>query len=598
MLRIFRFMSFKYKILAFFSILLTIFQALAFLVVPMFISQLITFMSLDQVTQFKILIWTFSVASTNAGVQTLGACLAIAILIGTLSGLTSSYFAAHVSTGGARDIRDYLWRHLSTLSQKDIETLSHAKIMTRFTIDINRIQMGIISFLRTMIIGPANLILGLTFALLTDLKLSISFAVLIPLLSLTMIISAAIIGPTFKKEQKAHDQINNESQENILGAKVIKSYNLEANQAIKFEDANKKLGSISKRAWLSFNSTFNIVALIANLVVVIIFGVGGSTWINGAKNPFEYASFIGNINSFVQYTMIVVNGVVLTTFVLFNTYRANISVKRILEITNIKPDIPFVNSDKQVSNGHIIFKDVSFSYYDQADKNIIENINFEIKPGETLGIIGPTGSGKSTIVKLLSLDYKIKHGEILIDNHNIQEIDTNSLRNNISHVYQNPTILSGTIKSNLLFANPKATDEDVINATKISCAYEYINRFGKKYEHQLEQKGANLSGGQKQRLSIAQGVIRKPKILILDDSTSALDAKTEAVVRNNIKEAFKENQITTIIVAQKISSIMDADKIIVLNHGKIADMGKHDELLQRNELYREIALTQMGGGNE
>ncbi len=589
-------MSTKYKVLSIFAIIFTILQALAFLLVPTFVSVLINFMANDTINSFSIFIWKIAVANSKEGIKLVSILLVITVLIGTTAGLASSYMAAHVSTGGARDVRNYLWKHLTTLSQKDIEYFSHAKIITRFTIDISRIQMGIISFLRTMIIGPANLILGLTFALLTNLNLSISFGILIPLLVITMIIFGLRLSKLFKQEQVAHDAINTESRENILGAKVIKSYNLEENQLIKFEKENINLSKISKKAWLSFNSMFNIIMLIANLVVVIIFGVGASSW-KQTTNIAEHATLIGNINAFTQYTMIVVNGIVLTTMVLFNIYRASISTKRIFEIIDTKPDIPYIKSDKKISNGFIEFKNVTFKYYETSEKNVLENINFSVKPGETLGIIGPTGCGKSTIAKLMCLDFKTSIGEVLIDGNNIQEIDTDSLRTNISHVYQVPTILSGTIKSNLLFAKPDATEDEMIKATQMSCAYEYINRFSDKYEHELEQKGANLSGGQKQRLAIAQGLIRKPKILILDDSTSALDAKTEAIVRNNIKTEFKDANITTVIIAQKISSIIDADKIIVLHHGKISDIGTHNELMERNDLYREIALTQLGGEN-
>ena len=368
-------------------------------------------------------------------------------------------------------------------------------------------------------------------------------------------------------------------------------------QENKFENANLNQINTSKKIWNGFSITFNFVFFAANIASVFILAIVGYSNIGIIKNISQHAQLITDINIFINYISFVTFGIIMTSFTMLNVYRAVISSKKIFEILDISPDIPFIKSDKKITHGSIEFKNVNFKYYSNSEKNVLDNISFKINPGETLGIIGPTGSGKSTIAKLISHDFKIESGEILIDNNNINEIDSNSLNNNISHVYQIPLILSGTIKSNLLFANPKANEENIIESTKISCAYDYINKFSQKFEHKIEQKGVNLSGGQKQRLSIAQGIIRNPKILILDDSTSALDNKTEKNVIQNIKNRFKKSPISLIIISQKISSIVDADNIIVMHHGHISASGTHEQLMKKSNLYKEIASTQLGDNN-
>ncbi|TPE58031.1 ABC transporter ATP-binding protein [[Mycoplasma] falconis] len=604
MLKLYKLLSAKYKWYSAITVFLTLVQVAAFLVIPILIGNIVGFIAAKtQIpagtpaipVEVEILKIKFTFANLDEATKSLSIWFVIFLVIGTISSLLASVAASYISNAGARDIRQKLWEHLGRLSEKDIETFSHAKILTRFTIDINRIQIGLMSFLRTMIIGPCNLIFGLVFGLLTDLNLSIVFGVMIPVLGLTMIISGAVIAPLFKKEQKNYDDINNESQESILGAKVIKSYNLEHLQNTKFEKANLSWKQVSKKSWSSFNSTFNFINLFANLAVAFILFVVGKNAHLTAKDPITFSKVIANATTFVNYVMFITIGVVMSSFVIFNMFRARVSSKRIMDIMNTTPDIAHVVSDNKVTDGLIEFDHVSFRYYDHSEKNVLEDVTFSVKPGEVLGIIGPTGSGKSTIAKLMNLDFQTIYGTVKIDGNDIKTIDTYSLRKNVSHVYQTPLILSGTIASNLNLANPDADLGMMENAAKNACAFEYINRFEKKFDHEVVQKGANLSGGQKQRLAIAQGIIKRPKILILDDSTSALDAKTEAQVRKNIREEFKKEKITTVIIAQKISSIIDADNILVLEHGKIIGQGKHEELLKTNNVYREIALSQLGG---
>lgn len=600
MLRIFKLLKPKYKFLSFCTSLLTIVHVFAFLILPNFFGLIISLVGRindNSPIKFEILKITFNFVNVKQSLNWIIVSFIVILLIALASALGASYLGNFVSAAGARDIRLYLWEHIEKLSQKDLELFTNAKIMTRFTIDIQRIQTGIISTLRMLIIGPTNLIVGLILGLLTNLKLSISFAIMVPLIIITISIAAILLNKKFKLEQKNNEEINVQSQENVLGIKVIKSYNLESLQENKFENVNLNQINTSKKIWNGFSITFNFVFFAANIASVFILAIVGYSNIGIIKSISQHAQLITDINIFINYISFVTFGIIMTSFTMLNVYRAVISSKKIFEILDISPDIPFIKSDKKITHGSIEFKNVNFKYYSNGEKNVLDNISFKINPGETLGIIGPTGSGKSTIAKLISHDFKIESGEILIDNNNINEIDSNSLNNNISHVYQIPLILSGTIKSNLLFANPNANEDNVIESTKISCAYDYINKFSEKFEHKIEQKGVNLSGGQKQRLSIAQGIIRNPKILILDDSTSALDNKTEKNVIQNIKNRFKKSPISLIIISQKISSIVDADNIIVMHHGHISASGTHEQLMKKSNLYKEIASTQLGDNN-
>ncbi|MBN0970412.1 ATP-binding cassette domain-containing protein [Mycoplasma phocoeninasale] len=601
MFRLYKYLNPRHKWISATSFLLTCVQVISFLLISLFVGQIVGLISQnsfpdDKNVTIDILRISFTYVSRREAIQYLSIFFAIFLIIGTIGSIFAAVLASYVSTAGAQEIRNYLWKHLSELSQKDIETFTHAKIITRFTIDINRIQYGLISFLRTMIIGPFYLIFGLVFALLTNLNLSITFAIMIPLLTITMIISGSIIIPIFKKEQKMYDKINAESQENVLGAKVIKSYNLEALQSQRFYDANKNWGKVSLKAWHAYNATFNFISLFTNLAIAIVVFVSGIN-AKSITDPILFRQTVANVTTFTNYVMFITIGVLMISFTIFTIARAKVSTKRVFEIIEKEPNIPFITSDKKVTNGEIVFDHVSFRYFESSEKNVLEDISFSIKPGQTLGIIGPTGSGKSTIARLINYDFRKMSGDIKIDNVKIEELDSKSLRESISLIYQNPTPLSGTIKTNLLLAKPDASDDEIILATKNACAYNFISKFSDQFEHVVEQKGANLSGGQKQRLSIAQGIIRNPKILILDDSTSALDAETEGTVLQNIKNQFAEKKISTVIISQKISSIILADNILVLEHGKIIGSGKHDDLMKENKLYREIAISQMGENN-
>ncbi|MBN4089227.1 ABC transporter ATP-binding protein [Mycoplasma enhydrae] len=608
MFKLYKYMDKKFRWLSALSIFLTIFQVVSFLFVPIFVGQISSLISFNAFRQSdpsipdysKVeILKLFTVEGTiNESIKLFSIYFAIALLVGIISSFGTSLLATYISVAGSTQIRQRLWNHLGNLSQIDIETLSHSKIITRFTIDINRIQWGLYSFLRLSIIGPLNLIFGLVFALLTDLKLSIVFGVLIPMILMTVIIGGLVVAPLFKKEQKANEKINNESRESISGAKVIKSYNLENLRFEKFDEANNKWQKISRKTWNVNSVIFSLINLFSNIIIALVLLVTGYVARNSHYSQAEFKTVISNAVTFTSYVIFVTVGIVLSAFVVFSLVRAFISGKEINKIFTKKPNIDYKETRNQITSGNVEFKNVSFNYSGILDNNnVLDNISFSAFPGQVIGIIGPTGSGKTTIARLISLDFKTLSGSIKIDGHEITEIATKSIRNNISFVYQKPSILSGTIKTNLLMANQNASEKDLIDSTKNACAYEFIQDLENKFDHEVQQKGANLSGGQKQRLSIAQGLLKKPKILILDDSTSALDSKTEAKVLANIKNNYNQKEMLTFVIAQKISSIMNADNILVMDNGKIISSGKHDELMQKCDLYREIALSQLGGEN-
>ncbi|MGX9373099.1 ABC transporter ATP-binding protein [Mycoplasma sp. 3398] len=619
-------MDHKYKILSIITILLTLLQVICFLFVPIFIGNLSNLIAQNSFLQLhkdqtsildysKInILRLFTIEGTlSYSIKWFTSYFALVLLIGTIVTLLGSMLASYISTGAAKHIRKSLWQHLTILSEKDIEFFSHSKILTRFTIDISRIQIGISSGLRLSIIGPCNLIFGLVFALLTDLNLSITLGAFVPALFVIMAIAGMSSMRLFPKEQKAYDEINNEARESILGVRVIKSYNLENVQLDKFQNSNKNWSNVAKKSWIIYHITFSFINLFANIVTsCILLATGfiirsrinqGSYGVITDLKVFKdfsdvlslYKTKISNATTFINYVMFITIGVVMSSFAVFLISRGNVSSKRVIEILKKEADIDFIKSNKVITKGEIELKNVSFKYHEESENFVIKDINLKINPGEKIGIIGPTGSGKTTLARLLSHEFKTIHGTISIDGNDINEIDTTSLRKNISFVYQKPILLSGTIKSNLLMANNKATQEDLEYFAKLAFAYDFINAYNDGFEHEVLKNGSNLSGGQKQRISIAQGLLKQPKILILDDATSALDTKTEKMVKDNIDMHFSSRKIVTIIITQKISSIIDADRILVMENGLISDIGTHKELLKTSKLYLEIAKTQLGG---
>lgn len=595
MLKLFNAIGKKYKFLSFISIFLTFLQVLTDLIVPSMLVPIVNIIANQSVPpgipiEYKITFfydkWFIVVNSAEQALTITSSVMLSAAILGMAFGLLSSWIASVVAVEVARIARRNMFNNIQKYSASNFSKYGTSSLMTRITNDVAQVQNASILMLRLLVRAPLLFIGGLTFSLLANLKLSISFAFMIPVMLLIIGLTGMFAMPLFKKNQKIMDAINNESRENILGVRVIKSFNLEKFQENKFDKINNSWFEVSNKAITIMNILIPSVIFVTNLSMVIICIIA-KTFDN--SNNLSLAS---ELTVFAQYLGYVTSGLIMTVMVLVMLFRSRVSSNRINELLNEKADIKNIESNVKIESPNIEFNNVFFKYHDEGEY-AISDITFKIKQGQTLGIIGSTGSGKSTIVNLLSRIYLPTSGTIKIDNKNINTIDSIHLNESISQVLQESVLYSGTIKSNLLFGKLDATEEQIDNALTIACAKPFVDSFEKKLDHVVEQRGKNLSGGQKQRLQIARGIIREPKILVLDDSTSALDVITEKNLKNNIKKYL--NKTTVIIVAQKISSIKDADKIIVLDKGKMVGYGNHNELMKNCALYKEIEKTQIGG---
>lgn len=588
MWKLFKVIDNKHKSFAFMSVLFTFFQVLTDLIVPSMLTTLVMIIANPSQKNWFVTIiykdWKINLSSANEAL-TLCAILMVSFsILGIVFGMLSAFLASKVSVEIARVTRNNLFKKIQTLSASNISKFGPSSLITRLTNDVTQVQTLAILMLRLMIRAPFLFIGGLVFSLLTDLKLSITLGIMIPLMLIIVAYFAIKVLPLFSKNQKIVDDVNKVSRENILGVRVIKSFNLEYIQEEKFNNVNDKWLRVSTKAFSMMNIMIPIVMLITNLAMVILAIIG--------KTMFEPGDIYlaSNIAVFMQYLGYVTGGLILTVMVLVMILRSRVSAIRINEVMDEIPDIVENKSNNFVSKPNIKFKNVSFKFNKESE-NVLTNISFSLSEGQTLGIIGPTGSGKSTIINLLSRVYEPNQGSIEIDNKNINDINTINLNESIGQVFQESVLFSGTIKSNLLFGKKDATDQEISRATKIACASDFIDSFDDKLNHVVEQRGKNLSGGQKQRLQIARAIIRNPKILVLDDSTSALDAVTDKKLRSNLKKEMSKT--TKIIIAQKINSIKDADKIIVLDKGRMVGYGKHKDLINDCPLYKEIAKSQL-----
>lgn len=444
--------------------------------------------------------------------------------------------------------------------------------------------------IRIAIRAPLMLIFSLIMALLINLKLGLIFLVAIPILSLGLYLIATKAHPIFERAIQIYDNLNNIVEENIRGIRVVKSFVTE-------EKEIKKFDQISTRIYKEFYKAEKIVALnnplmqftVSTIIVLI-------SWFGG-KQVITHNLTTGEFTSIISYAMQILISLMILSMVLVMIMLSRASAERIVEILDEKSDLTNKeNAVKEVKDGSITFENVNFSYVKDKNKLALENVNLEIKSGETVGIIGGTGSAKTTLVQLIPRLYDVTEGSIKVGGIDVRDYDLNSLRNQVAMVLQKNVLFSGTIKENLRWGNENATDEELINACKLARADDFIKNFPKGYDTYIEQGGTNVSGGQKQRICIARALLKKPKILILDDSTSAVDTKTDSYIRKAFKEQIPNT--TKIIIAQRISSIEDADKIIVLDDGKINGIGTHSQLIQTNEIYKDVYNSQVKGEDD
>ena len=513
-----------------------------------------------------------------------GLKMIIAAIVGLFAGAGCSFLAAIASIKLAEEVRQGLFDKIQTLSFLELDKLKTSSLITRLTNDVTQIQQMTNMLLRMMVRAPSTAIGGLVMAIILSKELSKIFVVAIPIILIVVMIILKKSFPLFKKMQQKIDNINLVMRESILGIKIIKALVIEDKQKDRFNDANEELTMASIKSQGMNLLLLPISTFIMNLTVVSVLWFGGNMFVSGNIE-------IGKIMAFINYLLQIMASIMMVINCMIMFSRAQVSAARINEVLDTKASIENKENCEEVKSFDIEFKNVFFKYNDHSD-NVLEDISVKIKEGEKVGIIGSTGCGKTSFVNLIPRLYDATSGEILIGGVNVKNINIKQLREDVAIVLQESILFSGDIKSNLKLGNKNASEEELISASKDSQAYEFIMNKDNKFDEVVEQRGKNLSGGQKQRLSIGRTLIKNPKIFIMDDSSSALDMATEARLQTSIRNRMKDN--TVLIIAQRISAVMDLDKIIVMDDGKISDMGSHKELLERSEIYRSIAVSQLG----
>ena len=513
-----------------------------------------------------------------------GLKMIIAAIVGLFAGAGCSFLAAIAAIKLAEEVRQGLFDKIQTLSFLELDKLKTSSLITRLTNDVTQIQQMTNMLLRMMVRAPSTAIGGLVMAIILSKELSKIFVVAIPIILIVVMIILKKSFPLFKKMQQKIDNINLVMRESILGIKIIKALVIEDKQKDRFNDANEELTMASIKSQGMNLLLLPISTFIMNLTVVSVLWFGGNMFVSGNIE-------IGKIMAFINYLLQIMASIMMVINCMIMFSRAQVSAARINEVLDTKASIENKENCEEVKNFDIEFKNVFFKYNDYSD-NVLEDISVKIKEGEKVGIIGSTGCGKTSFVNLIPRLYDATSGEILIGGVNVKNINIKQLREDVAIVLQESILFSGDIKSNLKLGNKNASEEELISASKDSQAYEFIMNKDNKFDEVVEQRGKNLSGGQKQRLSIGRTLIKNPKIFIMDDSSSALDMATEARLQTSIRNRMKDN--TVLIIAQRISAVMDLDKIIVMDDGKISAMGSHKELLERSEIYRSIAVSQLG----
>lgn len=517
----------------------------------------------------------------------IGIIMVVTAIFMAAGGVMGAFFAAKAAMNTGTDLRMALFEKIQKFSFNNIDNFSTGSLVTRLTNDITQIQNMIMQTLRTCLRSPGILIGAVIMAFVMNAKLAIILIVAIPLIIMTVAVIMKVAFPRFDAMQTKLDMLNSCIQEGLVNIRVIKSFVRDEHEMVKFDQRSSQLAESTINAMKTVIFMAPLMALIMNMAIVAVVWMGGNMIIAG-NMP------VGNLTAFINYMTQILSSLTMLSMVFLNSTRAVASLKRIDEVLEAEIDLSDDDArfkDKKVESGEVEFRNVFFKYYKTSDEWVLNNISFKLASGQTMGIIGSTGCGKSTLVSLVARLYDTDRGSVLVDGINVRDYSLKNLREGVGMVLQKNTLFSGDIMENLRWGDENASDEEVINAAELAQAATFIQNFEKGYETQLGQGGNNVSGGQKQRLCIARALLKKPSILIFDDSTSAVDTATERRIHEVFTTTLKD--VTKIIVSQRISSIKDADIIIAMDNGVIVDMGTHEELIKSCEMYNDICRSQM-----
>lgn len=564
----------KYKAAVMLAPLMMVIECISDIVQPMLMSNIVDIGIANQNLNYTVKI---------------GIAMIILAIIAVFSGILNAVFSSKAAVGFATELRKALFKKIQSFSFSNIDKFSTSSLVTRLTGDITQLQNVTTMGLRMFIKAPLLLLFGAIMAISINKELAVILIVSIPILFIGIFVIVKYGFPMFSIMQQKLDKVNESIQENLTNVRVVKSFVRQDYEKKKFAKANTDLMDATMKAMNIVITNMPLMMFVMNFTTIAVVWFGGNQIVAG---KFE----VGKLMAFINYIFHILMSLMMVSMTLIMFSRAEASSTRIIEVLNTNPDIIDKENTKQIEHidGKVEFKNVSFKYDSSNEEYILKDINLTINSGETVAIIGSTGSAKTSLVQLIPRLYDVTDGEVLVDGVDVRDYEIKDLREKIGMVLQKNILFSGTIKENLKWGNEEATDEQIIQAAKDAQAHDFIMSFTDKYETDLGQGGVNVSGGQKQRLCIARAILKKPKILILDDSTSAVDTATEAKIR----EAFNNNlkDTTTIIIAQRISSVISADKIVIIDDGKIIGIGKHDELLANNETYKEIYYSQKEKG--
>ena len=568
----------EYKLPTIFTLVFIIGEVVIECIIPFKIADLVNF--IKNGTDMKNILET-------------GIILTVMALVSLACGGLAGYTCAKASAGFAKNLRSDIFKKIQTYSFINIDKFSSSSLVTRLTTDVVNVQMSYMMLIRMAVRCPLMLIFSIIMAYRMGGMLSMSFVIIIPILVFALLLIARKAMPAFRAVFKKYDRLNESIEENVRGMRVVKGFSREEHEKNKFgkEAENIRADFTKAERIVAINTPVMQLCMYINMIFVLIVGSKMAITSGGAQID------VGQMSAMLNYGMQILMSLMMLSMIYVMLTMSVESAKRITEVLDEKPAIENPEDPVTcVADGSVDFENVNFKYSEKAERNALSDINIHIKSGMTVGIIGGTGSGKSSLVQLIPRLYDITEGSLKVGGRDVREYDLDTLRGSVAMVLQKNLLFSGTIKENLRWGNADATDEEIEEACRLSQADEFVRSFPDGYDTHIEQGGTNVSGGQKQRLCIARALLKKPKILILDDSTSAVDTKTDALIRAGFEKYIPET--TKIIIAQRIASVENADMIIVMDNGKISATGTHDELLRSSEIYKEVYEQQTNGGDK